>query len=307
MTKTKFPGSGFGTFWMGPSLSALERVCLLSFVESGYSVTLFSYGGISNVPLGVAVEDAGLIVPVEMTTRFTVGSKPSLAHFSDYFRYYMILKRKLIWIDADMLFLGNHAGSLERPSIFCKEEQGGINGAIIYTGDVDLLECLIKGCEEKAGGKLLWGETGPKLVAKCLQNAGKSVQAYDFQLFYPIEYYDLYKMLLPEFNAQCEQRCREAITLHLFNNILTSMGYWKDIAPPIGSFLHNIFRERNLLQHFSGVYPENVMRACLDNFLFRQNGKALGIRSVLKEMVPSVARTYRHYTGTVRRTTNFQS
>ena len=43
----------FGTFWKGPSLSALEAACLHTFVAGGHDATLFSYEPVANVPIEV--------------------------------------------------------------------------------------------------------------------------------------------------------------------------------------------------------------------------------------------------------------
>jgi len=85
------------------------------------------------------------------------------------------------------------------------------------------------------------------------------------------------------------------LTIHLFNNILSTLGYWKELAPPEGSYLHEKLQESDLLGFFRDVYPAKIMQNMILNLRYSQNGKSLGVKSVLRELIPSVARTYRHY------------
>ena len=49
--------------WIGPRLSAMERLCLKSFVDVGYDVELYRYGDVEGVPDGVRSCDAVTILP----------------------------------------------------------------------------------------------------------------------------------------------------------------------------------------------------------------------------------------------------
>lgn len=285
---------GAGAFWAKGTLSALDQACLASFVSQGYSVTLFSYEPITNVPVGVNAADAATILPEATIDRVRYNGKPDITHFSDLFRYEMIKSRDLVWIDLDLLMTGVGFAPYHE-NIIVTEEQGGINGAILYVCDKDLIDGITKLSQGKFDMELRWGETGPKLIVDAIKSTGANVELYESKYFYPFEHYDIWKVLLPSHFDQCREKCKDAVTLHLFNNILTTIGYWKDIAPPAGSYLHWVLQEVDALRFFKEVYPEKIMAACVDNFRFRQNGKALGIRAVLREIVPSMGRTYRHY------------
>jgi hypothetical protein len=289
-----FRSKGLGAFWARGTLSALDQACLSSFAERSYRVTLFSYEPIANLPAGIVAGDAAAIVPESMVQRVRYNGRPDLAHFSDLFRYAMIERADLVWIDVDLLMINDLPVPIHS-DVIVKEEQGGINGAVLYLSDKKVLAAVSHAMEAKLDRELRWGETGPGIIMDVIRKDHSERPLYEHDYFYPIEHYDIWKVLLPAHAEECRSKCSGAVTLHLFNNILTTMGYWKDIAPPRGSFLHEVLDRAHLLRFFKGVYPDRVMAACIDNFRFRQNGKALGIRAVLREIVPSIGRTYHHY------------
>jgi len=291
---SKFPGQGFGAFWASGNLSALEQACLASIANRGYNLTLFSYEAIPNIPKGVRAEDASLIVPEANLKRVIYNGRPDLAHFSDLFRYEMIAQRDLVWVDTDILMLADPI-ALPHENILVREEQGGLNGAIIYFKSAALRSVVSASLESKLDRELTWGETGPKLVAKAARSSGLNPDTYGNEIFYPIEYYDIPKIFQPEYAEECASKCKNAVTLHLFNNILTQLGYWKDIAPPVGSFLHSELSRLDLIGYFRDTYPQKIMDRLVGNFRSRQNGDDLGVKTIIKQMVPSIRRTFRHY------------
>lgn len=229
-----------------------------------------------------------------MIERVIFEGKPNLSHFSDYFRYEMISKESLVWFDMDLIVLREMA-TLPKNNLVVKEIQGGINGALLYIDNTTTLKEITSRLTGKLDKNLRWGETGPRLLGEVFGQSGTADIVYGPEQFYPIEHYDIWKILLPEYADECSSLCVDAYTLHLFNNIIVSMAYWKDIAPPQGSFLYDRLSELEALHLFKHTYPESVMRQLIDNFRLRQNGKALGIRTLIRELLPSIRRSYRHY------------
>lgn len=287
-------GKKFGTFWYGGSLSGFERACVNSLVSRGYDLTVFSYEKVEGIPEGVHSADASTIIDKEFTNKFLINGKPHLGHFSDIFRYMMIVRKDLIWIDLDMIMIDNFR-NINRGNIVVKEEQGGINGAILYVEGEKNRQFLIDNVMKLQNRNLRWGETGPLLLEKLVKEEDSHIKLSSYKEFYPVEHYNIYKAFLPEFRDECAVMCREATMVHLFNNILVKMGIWKDLAPPKGSFLYEILEKSDGLKFFKDVYPPNVMKNMIQNYLFRLNGKELGIKSIVREAIPSLIRTYRHY------------
>jgi hypothetical protein len=292
--KTEFPGHGIGAFWFGGALSALDRACLASFAKRGYNLTLFSYDPILNIPEGIKTADANRVVPRAMVERVRYNRRPDLAHFSDLFRYEMIASEDLVWVDVDILLIGDEVQLLYQ-DVIVREEQGGINGAVLYLSEKALIQSVRTLIKTKLDKELRWGETGPMVVAAAVGEQKIPPKIYDHHVFYPIEHYDVWKLLLPEHRNTCAEQCHGALTVHLFNNILSTMGYWNELAPPEGSYLYEKLQENDLLGFFRDVYPAKIMRSTIDNFRYSQNGKALGVRALLRELIPSVTRSYRHY------------
>jgi len=113
--------------------------------------------------------------------------------------------------------------------------------------------------------------------------------------FYPIYRDSIWKVLLPEHRDWCEAQWRSAATVHLFNNILVRMGYWKVIAPPVRSYLHALFAASDALRFFETTYPEAVMRHLTHNFVASHTGEELGLKAVLTQILPSALRSYAHH------------
>ncbi|MFT9016034.1 MAG: hypothetical protein ABF990_09900 [Acetobacter sp.] len=294
MPASDFNSKQFGTFWYGGRLSALEQACANSFVSLGYDLTIFSYDPLEGVPEGVAVAHAAEIVPQDMTRQFLFAGKPHLGHFSDLFRYRMMQKKDLIWVDLDMLMLARPPHPIVG-DIVVQEEQGGVNGAILYLSEPDLLAQLVADVTARTGRNLRWGETGPLALGKLIaRNPGRVVTSAP-TLFYPLEHYDIFKIFLPEYSQECREKCASACMVHLFNNIMVKMGYWKDMAPPVGSALHDAMARTDGLKFFRDTYPADVMRNVINNYRLRLSGGDLGIKGLIRQAIPSIRRTYLTY------------
>jgi hypothetical protein len=285
----------FATFWAGGPLSPFETACIRSFTLRGYEVALFSYEQASNVPEGVTARDAREIAPREDLELFLIDGKPNLSHFSDYFRYLLFQNTRYIWIDSDILLLRKFDVSFG-DALFAKESQNSICGAIMCIDSSNpSLARLIESTKAVMKKNLVWGETGPKLLTKIFEKSEVFDRAYEPACFFPIGYEDFWKAFLPEFREECEEASKDAYTVHLWNNIVTRLGFWKNIAPPLGSFLATRFSLDETINHFEGVYPANVMRQMVENWRLRKSGGDIGIRQLLYQIAPSIVRTAKHY------------
>ncbi len=299
-TTTTAPAAGvsqFGTFWKGPRLSAFEASCLHSFVAAGHSITLFSHEPVANVPPGVLAGDAAGIADIAHVDAFRVGGAPSISHFSDYFRYRMFARTGLTWVDTDVLLL---RGWQQDPgtSLLALETPGSICNAVMRLASTEpWLPQLIERTEALMHTSMRWGETGPRLITRLAGRQAVLAQAAPPSLYFPIHFDDFWKVFLPEHRDECSRLCEQARTLHLWNNIVDRLGFWKDHLPPPGSYLHGLFVEKGCAPFFDGVFPLRNMRQLVENWHARQTGSQLGIGSVLRQLLPSIRRTYRHHAG----------
>lgn len=282
----------FVTFWAG-TLSPFERACIGSFVRQGYEVHLYSYDPVEGVPEGVVPQDASTIAPREDMGHFIYDGRPNLSHFTDYFRYGLFLKTDHIWIDTDVLLLRKFDRDLPQ-MLLTKEHETSICGAIMrLDGNQVDLEDIVRQARAKGGRSMRWGATGPVLLTELYKGSAFFEEAFEPKYFYPVLYDVFWKVFLPEERDACAELCREAYTLHLWNNIVVELGFWKHIAPPEGSFLHEKLAEAGVLDLFEGTYPAPVMRRMIENWRLRYTGGDVGIGNLVRQLVPGALRTAR--------------
>lgn len=95
------PGEVHG-LWIGGRLSLLGELCIRSFLYHGFRFKLFTYGPVENVPDGVAILDAGMILPANDAFVHKTGS---LAPAADWFRYRFLHRHGGVWVDMDLICL----------------------------------------------------------------------------------------------------------------------------------------------------------------------------------------------------------
>ncbi len=275
--------TSFASFWHGPELSAYEVACLSSFTAYDNEVALYSYSEIENLPKGVIAKDARAIVPPDALTAFPIDGTPSMAHFTDYFRFVMFTKTDEVWVDTDMLLLRAFDRNVQG-NIIGRESATSICNALLRLAPADprLLEALER-IEAMKGTAIKWGDTGPRLLTSVY---GVEAGAPESD-FYPVHFDDYYKVFLPQHFDECAALCADSYTLHLWNNRVVKMGLFKRIGPPRGSFLHHIFEKIGANTLFREFYPANVMQAMVDN-VEQKVGRDEGFRKLLQISVPVV-------------------
>ncbi|CAD6525415.1 hypothetical protein LMG28727_02028 [Paraburkholderia kirstenboschensis] len=273
----------FASFWHGPQLSAYEVACLSSFTAYGNAVALYTYDNVENLPKGVIAKDASAIVSRDALTAFSINGTPSMAHFTDYFRFVMFTKTDEVWVDTDMLLLRAFDRSLEG-NIIGRESAASICTALLRLDPTDprLLE-LLQRIEAMKGTSIKWGDTGPRLLTSVY---GVEAGAPESD-FYPVHFDDYYKVFLPQHFNECAALCADSYALHLWNNRVVKMGLFKRIGPPRGSFLHHVFERIGANSLFREFYPANVMQAMIDN-VEQKVGRDEGFRKLLQIGMPVV-------------------
>ena len=72
------------SLWIGKSLSKLEILSMVSFIQNGHTYHLYTYEPVDNVPEGVIIKDGNEILDKSEIFYYSNGS-PSA--FSNLFRY----------------------------------------------------------------------------------------------------------------------------------------------------------------------------------------------------------------------------
>jgi hypothetical protein len=275
--------ANFASFWHGGGLSPYEVACLSSFTAYGDEVSLYSYEPVLNLPAGVVAKDASQVVALDSLNDFPVNGVPSMAHFTDYFRFVMFTRTDEIWIDTDMLLLrpfdlneSIQLIGLETPASSCT--------ALLRLNPNDRrLNELIQQVEKMKGTDIKWGDTGPRLLTSIYGVDASLPERY----FYPIHFDDYYKVFLPRYFEECATACADSYSLHLWNNRVVKMALFKKIGPPVGSFLHHVFEKNGSNALFNEFYPASVMEAMIHNAV-KKVGQDEGVRNLMRVMVPSM-------------------
>jgi hypothetical protein len=103
------------SLWVGNDLSRMEIKSIQSFLDMGHIFHLYIYEDIGNIPNGVIVKDASIILPKEDV--FTM--KGLHLPFSDIFRYKLLYEKGNYWVDVDMICMREL--DFEDPFVFAGE------------------------------------------------------------------------------------------------------------------------------------------------------------------------------------------
>lgn len=104
------------SLWIDSVMGDLQAMCLQSFLNMGVGVHLYTYNEVQNVPVGVIVCDANLIIEFSSVFRDIKGS---YATFSDWFRIKLLHDVGGWWVDCDVLCL--RPFDFKQPYVFATE------------------------------------------------------------------------------------------------------------------------------------------------------------------------------------------
>src|SRR5690242_16686954 len=91
------------SLWIGPRLSTMEQLVIRSFLANGHSFHLYTYDAVQGIPEGATVLDASRILPASRI--FRCSESGSLAGFSNFLRYKLLLENGGWWVDMDSVCL----------------------------------------------------------------------------------------------------------------------------------------------------------------------------------------------------------
>ncbi|MFN6924047.1 MAG: glycosyltransferase family 2 protein [Tabrizicola sp.] len=253
--------------WIGGNLSYLEQVCLRSFVDHGHRTLLYTYGDVENAPPGVEVLDAEAVYPSSQMVRHKDSGSPALV--SDVFRYKLLEKQNVIWIDADVICM--RPWQFEQQYVYGWEKKNKlVCGAVLgLPSDSRTLRRLLEFCadeypippwadsaekarltEAAAAGtpvhvsELKWGVWGPSALTHFLFETGDIQHALAEKAFYPVSFRDRRDLLSTERNLDAEL-ARDCYGVHLWNRRVS-----RRIITAEGGYPHpDSFIGRALVRH----------------------------------------------------------
>lgn len=275
------------TFWEGP-ITALEKACLMSFANRGHDVTFYSF---TEQKLDPALKwrPAQDILDPGYLPRFITDGKPNIAHFSDLFRVTLFQKTQATWIDCDVLCFGENRTPWPE-EILVREGEKHIINCVLRINNPKTVTEAIRQMEAFLDRDVPWAAT-QYVVPKALAASGAKSVISPASEFCPFGADEWFKLLLPEYQDECAARGANSRTLHLYNNILQKVGYHKEVAPPVGSYLHTLLAEEGLLGLFTGVYQPDTVRNLSEGWSLRFSARQAGFGAITRQLVPSFRRT----------------
>jgi len=200
--------------WIGPELSIMEQLSILSFLENSHEYYLYVYDDVRNIPDGTVIKDANEILPAARIFRYR--NQGSYAGFSNFFRYKLLLDRGGWWVDTDIICLKPFDFPVEH--IFATERWDGreitTSGIIKAPRDSQAMRYAWEVCQSKKPNDLLWGETGPALMADVVTRFSLEAYRKPYHSFCPIGCVDWYSVLEPNANLKLDH---DSYAIHLWN------------------------------------------------------------------------------------------
>ena len=222
--------------WIGPRLSALERLSLRSFLAHGHPVRLFTYGDVEGIPEGVDHHDGREILPAGSVFTYAEGfGKGSYAAFSNLFRYKLLLDHGGIWSDTDVVCLKpfefpEYAIAVEHNP----PEVAGGQPSVRFTNCVlkvprnsrIMLECYaVADAADKSA--LRWGDIGPRLLTERVQRHRLERFAMPAAAVCPLDWWNLQAVVTAPLPP-----LPNSYAVHMWNEMWRASGLDKDAAYP---------------------------------------------------------------------------
>lgn len=254
MTPTKHV---FQSFWHGGAVSPYEKLCMKSFVDHGHSFHLYTFCPQLNVPNGIQLKSAADIIDQGEYFTYKKGvGIGSHAAFSNLFRYKLLAEFGGWWVDTDVVCLSSEVPPFE--DFFARESDEHVNGAVLYfkRGDRLMLDCLKEA--ERIRDNASWGEIGPRLITKKLEETGRIIDAQPKDACYPIHHRNAMDVLRPSEARRLIDRIEHSLFLHLWNEIFRRMNISKMMLPPRGSLLREI-ADRHRVEGWCGEYAADFL------------------------------------------------
>ncbi|MGA7487991.1 MAG: glycosyltransferase family 2 protein [Xanthobacteraceae bacterium] len=258
MGRCSSPRHRFQSFWHGGPLSPYELFCLRSFIDWGHAVDLYTYDANLVVPAGVRVCDAAeLIARDEVFVYQAEGfGKGSPSAFSNFFRYKLLVEKGGWWIDTDVVCLTDRIPAAD--DFFARQDADFVAPGTMYfePNHPVMRQCLDQAV--KLGRNVKWGDTGPRLFTRVLDERGWLDRAAAASVCYPIHYTRALEVLRPARTADLTAQIESALFLHVWNSTLVHHGVQKSYRPPKGSLLRTL-TDRHPVNGWIAEYDEHSL------------------------------------------------
>lgn len=169
--------------WVRGALSKLEQLSIVSHLQNGHPVRLFSYEPIPNLPQGTLWEDARAILPESAVfTNPSPDGYGGLTVFANFFRYHLLLQRGGVWSDCDSVCLKPLVFASEMDYFFATERTPGQQNG---PPGINVASCVFKAPPGSAVvartleiaqatdlATAPWASTGPRALHQAVNELG---------------------------------------------------------------------------------------------------------------------------------------
>jgi mannosyltransferase OCH1-like enzyme len=211
--------------WIGAELSVMEQLSISSFLQNGHEYHLYVYDETRHIPAGTIIKDASEILP--SSNIFQYKQRPSYAGFANFFRYKLLLEHGGWWADTDIICLKPF--DFSAAYVFSSEMSQGLE---VITSSIikapvgsQAMAYAWKVCREKKPENLVWGETGPRLMAAAASRFLLEEYKKQHRVFCPLGFSDWSKVLEPDFDAVFDET---TYAIHLWNEMWRAAGQDKN-------------------------------------------------------------------------------
>ena len=192
----------------------MEQLSIASFLANGHDYHLYVYADVKNIPGGTEAKDAKSILPSSDIFQYT--GRPSYAGFANFFRYKLLLEKGGWWADTDTVCLKPF--DFPEEFVFSSEISKGeevVNcGVVKAPAGSDAMAFAWEECQVKDPGKLVWGETGPMLMAEAVRKFSLERYRQPYHVFCPLGFFEWQKILEPDSEAILQSSSH---AIHLWN------------------------------------------------------------------------------------------
>nr|WP_315401615.1 glycosyltransferase [uncultured Duganella sp.] len=218
--------------WVDGPLTAIEELCIASFVRKGYRISLWTYDKRLRAPSGCAVRDAREILPEAC---LFLNGEASYAGFSDWFRYALLQREGGLYVDADVIAVRPAAAVPTHAFLVTERTRRGgaiINGNVLHApapqqgGLIDQARIYAAAFPKE---KVRWSEIGPRLLTALERSHpghGYAIQPPEFAN--PVDWWACPDQLFDE-GRGLPDGCH---FLHLYNDMWRRAGVAKSTPLP---------------------------------------------------------------------------
>lgn len=232
--------------WIGGSLGAISRCCLKSFLQHGHEVNLYAYDDIPDVPAGITLKDASIIIP--HSEIFKHRQKNSYAPFSDIFSYELLTHLEYgIYVDCDVYcikpitlpehgyLMGYESDTLINVAVLALPKESALLKALLqirhnpnfmpeWYPPLRQLRLKIKRLFGFANdlATMPWGITGPSALTYYINKHQLQSLVQPMDVLYPIQYATVNQLLDPNLTLS-DIISERSVCVHLYNEVIKGL------------------------------------------------------------------------------------